>query len=103
MVRGAASLWAATRRNIGFMSELTAITEPGRGRKADEVARRRRLAHDVRAAREKLTSSIGLERVFDYEFVRLFAEYRLGASVPLFGLTLTMAAVATFWVPVQDL
>src|SRR3954447_16172266 len=86
------------------MGELTAqITERGRAAKTDAVARRRKLAHDVRAAREKLTSSIGLERVFDYEFVRLFAEYRMSASALLFGLTLTIAAVSTFWVPLQEL
>ena len=87
-----------------FMSESTAqVMGRGRGNVADEAVRRRRLAHDVRAAREKLTSSIGLERIFDYEFVRLFAEYRVSASALLFVLTLTIAAAATFWIPLQDL
>jgi two-component system cell cycle sensor histidine kinase PleC len=84
------------------MSELTAHIQRGRGL-AEQVARRRKVAHDVRAAREKLTSSIGLERVFDYELVRLFAEYRLGASLLLLALTVTIAATATFWLPLREL
>jgi two-component system cell cycle sensor histidine kinase PleC len=84
-----------------FMSELTAqIIERGRGADREGLTRRRQIAQDVRAAREKLTSSSGLERAFDYELVRLFAEYRLGASVLLVVLTLATAAAATFWVPV---
>jgi two-component system, cell cycle sensor histidine kinase PleC len=86
-----------------FMSDLTAITIAAGAAKADEVVRRRRMAHEVRAAREKLTSSIGLERAFDYEFVRLFAEYRLSASMVLFGLTLAIATATTFWLPLGDL
>ncbi|HEX2725168.1 MAG TPA: sensor histidine kinase, partial [Beijerinckiaceae bacterium] len=66
------------------MGELTAqIIQRGRGADTKEVARRRKIAQDVRSAREKLTSSIGLERAFDYELVRLFAEYRFGGSVLL--------------------
>jgi two-component system cell cycle sensor histidine kinase PleC len=86
-----------------FMIELTAQAS-GRGQApvAGQAARRK-LARDVRAAREKLTSSIGLERIFDYEFVRLFAEYRVSASALLVVLTLTIAAAATFWIPIQDL
>jgi two-component system cell cycle sensor histidine kinase PleC len=59
--------------------------------------RRRRLAQDVRAAREKLTSSTGLERAFETEMVRLFAQYRVGAAIPLFVLAAAIAGAATIW------
>jgi two-component system cell cycle sensor histidine kinase PleC len=86
------------------MGELTAqIIQRGRGADSDEVSRRRKIAQDVRAAREKLTSSTGLERAFDYELVRLFAEYRFGASVLLCVLATTVAAIATFWAPLHSL
>jgi len=49
------------------MNELTADDiQRGQGTASDDVSRRRRIAQDVRAAREKLTSSIGLRRAFDY-------------------------------------
>ena len=56
----------------------------------------------VRSAREKLTSSIGLERAFDYELVRLFAQYHVGASIPLFALLAAMACAATIWTPLRN-
>jgi two-component system cell cycle sensor histidine kinase PleC len=75
----------------------------GRGGPApDGASRRRKVAKDVRNVRERLTSSIGLERAFDHELIRLFAQYRAGASVPLFGLALAIAAVATVWIPFQN-
>src|SRR5918994_1936008 len=74
-----------------------------RGAPASEGgSRRRRLAKDVRDVRERLTSSIGLERAFDYELVRLFAQYRTSASLPLFGLASAIGAVATIWIPLQS-
>ena len=85
------------------MGELTAqIIQRGRGVGADEAVRRRKLAKDVRAAREKLTSSIGLERAFEYELVRLFAQHRVGASWLLATLAVVMAATSTLWVPIRD-
>jgi two-component system cell cycle sensor histidine kinase PleC len=69
---------------------------------SQDGSRRRRLAKDVRDVRERLTSSIGLERAFDYELVRLFAQYRTSASGPLFGLALAIAAVAAIWIPFQS-
>jgi two-component system cell cycle sensor histidine kinase PleC len=68
---------------------------------SQDGSRRRRVAKDVRDVRERLTSSIGLERAFDYELVRLFAQYRTSASGPLLGLAVAIAAVATIWIPVQ--
>ncbi|WP_298964906.1 HAMP domain-containing sensor histidine kinase [uncultured Methylobacterium sp.] len=83
------------------MSELTAqMVQRGRGPTAEEAARRRQLARDVRSARERLTSSIGLERAFDYELLRLYAEYRIGAFLPLMLLALCVAAASAFWSPV---
>ncbi|HEY8566420.1 MAG TPA: ATP-binding protein [Beijerinckiaceae bacterium] len=86
------------------MGELTAETiQRGRGPASEEVARRRRIAQDVRSAREKLTSSIGLERTYDYELVRLFAQYRLGASIPVAGLAAAIFLAATLWLPPEQL
>ncbi|MFE1598385.1 sensor histidine kinase [Methylobacterium sp. ID0610] len=83
------------------MSEITAqMVRRGRGPTAEEAARRRKLARDVRSARERLTSSIGLERAFDYELLRVFAQYRIGAFLPLMLLALGVAAASAFWLPV---
>src|SRR3954469_7332419 len=85
------------------MGELTAqMIQRGRGAASEEFARRRKITQDVRSARDKLTSSIGLERAFDYELVRLFAQYRVGASVPLFALLAAMACAATIWTPLRN-
>lgn len=83
------------------MSELTAqMVQRGRGAASDDVAQRRQLAKDMRAAREKLTSSSGLERTFEYELVRLFAHYHSGAALLLAALAGAIAAVSTLWIPV---
>ena len=83
------------------MSELTAqIVEQGRGPAAQGVAQRRRLAQEMRSAREKLTSSVGLERSYEYELVRLFAQYHSGSAILLLILATTIAGVATFWLPI---
>jgi two-component system, cell cycle sensor histidine kinase PleC len=85
------------------MVELTAqiIQQGRRGVHDDAVRRRRIVARDVRAVREKLTSSNGLERTFDYELVRLFAQHRIGASFPLVVLALSIAAASTLWTPLH--
>jgi two-component system cell cycle sensor histidine kinase PleC len=86
------------------MNEFTAQDiQRGRGPASDDVARRRKIAQDVRAAREKLTSSIGLRRAFDYELVRLYAQYRVGAAIPLAMLALAVSAGAMLWLPVATL
>ncbi|TNC15719.1 HAMP domain-containing histidine kinase [Methylobacterium terricola] len=82
------------------MSEVTAqMVQRGRGPTAEEAARRRKVARDVRSARERLTSSIGLERAFDYELLRVYAQYRLGAFFPLVLLACCIAAASVFWAP----
>ncbi len=68
---------------------------------AEEAVRRRKIAQEMRAAREKLTSSTGLERSFDYELIRLFAQYHLGAVLPLLALVAAIAGVATVWLPLE--
>jgi two-component system, cell cycle sensor histidine kinase PleC len=82
------------------MSDVTAQPpERARTAPAGDGPRRRTLARDVRTAREKLTSSIGLERAFDHELIRLFAQYRLGATLPLVLLALSIAGTMLLWVP----
>lgn len=80
------------------MGEITAdMVERGRNASSPDRARRRRLAQDMRAAREKLTSSTGLERAFDYELARVFAENHVKASIVVLALAAMVAAVSTFW------
>ena len=82
------------------MSELTAqMVQRGRGAASEGFAERRRLGKEIRAAREKLTSSSGLERTFEFELIRLFAQYHVGSAVLLFVLAAAVAAVATLWLP----
>ncbi len=80
------------------MSEVTAeMIERGRlgGRGLD--ADRRRVAAEVREARERLTSSGSGHRAYDVELLKLYAQRRK-ASVPgLALLSLALAAVALRW------
>jgi two-component system, cell cycle sensor histidine kinase PleC len=78
------------------MTEAILQTHPPAGT-AELRKVRRKLAQDVRVAREKLTSSIGLERAFDYELVRLFAQYRISATLPLMILALLASATSLIW------
>jgi two-component system cell cycle sensor histidine kinase PleC len=80
------------------MGELTAeMVEQGRLATFADPVRRRRLAQDMRTAREKLTSSTGLERTFEYELVRAFAENHARASMVVLALAAVVAAVSTYW------
>ncbi|VUF10863.1 sensor histidine kinase [Methylobacterium dankookense] len=82
------------------MSDLTVeMVQRGRGPSTEEVARRREIARDMRSARERLTSNTGLERAFDYELLRLYAQYRTGAGIPLGLFAVVLAAAASFWMP----
>jgi two-component system cell cycle sensor histidine kinase PleC len=84
------------------MTETAGQTEKREGEGAlGDPKRRRRVAQDVRAAREKLTSSAGLERAFETELVRLFAQYRVGAAIPLYVLAAAIAGAATTWLPMR--
>jgi two-component system cell cycle sensor histidine kinase PleC len=83
------------------MGELTAqMIERGRAPALEANAQRRKLAKDIRSAREKLTSSTGLERAYEYELVRLFAQYHAGSAPVLFGLAAAVSAVSTLWLPI---
>lgn len=55
----------------------------------------------MRTARERLTSSVGLERSFELEFLRLFAQYRVDAAIPLFVLAAAGGFAAFWFVPDQ--
>jgi two-component system cell cycle sensor histidine kinase PleC len=82
------------------MGELTAqMVQRGRNAAPAEVLHRRKLTQEMRAVREKLTSSVGLERSFEYELLRLFAQYHLSAALLLLVLAGAIAAVASFWLP----
>ena len=80
------------------MSDLTVeMVQRGRGPSTEEVARRRGIAREMRSARERLTSQTGLERAFDYELLRHYAQYRAGAGIPLGLFAITLAVAASFW------
>ncbi|MBB3901183.1 sensor histidine kinase [Methylobacterium brachythecii] len=82
------------------MSELTAeMVQRGRGPSIEEAARRRSMSRDLRSARERLTSTSGLERAFDYELMRLYAQYRADAAIPLVIFAIALAGASTIWVP----
>ena len=69
------------------MSDLTAeMVQQGRGPSSQEVARRRGIAREMRAARERLTSTSGLER----------------AGIPLGLLAMALAGASAIWVPAFD-
>ncbi len=82
------------------MSDLTVeMVQRGRGPSTAEVTRRREVARKMRSAREKLTSQTGLERAFDYELLRIYAQYRIGAGIPVGLFALVLAGGASFWIP----
>jgi two-component system, cell cycle sensor histidine kinase PleC len=87
---------------LRIMPELTAEqVQRGRGPDPTALARRKLINREVRSAREKLTSSTGLQRAFDYELVRVFAQYRLNGSAGTLLLAFLVAAAACVWVPLH--
>ena len=81
------------------MDEVTAeIIERGRQADADRSAQRRRIASQMKTAREKLTSSGSGQRTFDIELLRVFAERRRGATLVLIVLALAAGGLASIWV-----
>ena len=81
------------------MSDLTVeMVQRGRGPSTEEAARRLGVAREIRSAREKLTSQTGLERAFDHELLRHYAQYRAGAGIPLVLFAAALATAATFWI-----
>ncbi len=84
------------------MSELTAeMIQRGRGLDRAELARRRRAMSPIRATREKLVSSLGLERSFEYDLVELYARQQCSSTFAMIVLILAVGAVGTVWLPPQ--
>lgn len=85
---------------VSIMPEVTAEqVQRGRGPDPSALARRKLVTREVKSVRERLTSSTGLVRAFDYELVRVFAQYRMQGSVGALVLALCVAAAASLWVP----
>jgi two-component system, cell cycle sensor histidine kinase PleC len=86
------------------MTQLTAeMIQRGRGAPDPaQVARKRKSALEIRATRERLVSSTGLEKSFDYELLRVYAQQHVSAKLPLFVLIAVIAAGSFLWIkPVQ--
>jgi two-component system cell cycle sensor histidine kinase PleC len=80
------------------MSDLTPeIIQRGRGADPEDVERRRKTTMEVRAVREKLTSSTGLERAFDRELLRLYAETQRNAATTMLVLAAAIGAASAIW------
>lgn len=66
----------------------------------DRIGQRRQLGRNIQSVRERLTSASGLERSFDSELIRQFAQKSTGAlGATLAALTILVALVATIWIP----
>jgi two-component system, cell cycle sensor histidine kinase PleC len=83
------------------MSQLTAeIVERKRQSEAREAAKKLAGKSAIRHARERLTSSTGLNRAFDYDLARLFAQSKATAAVAIAVYTIGIAAALAMWFPV---
>ncbi len=86
------------------MIEVTAeMIERGRGADPRIVADRRRVALQVREAREKLTSASCGHRAYDLELLRLYAVRRKAALPGLIILSAALAFAALRWMPLPSL
>ncbi len=86
------------------MTDLTPeIIQRGRGADPEAVARRRQVNSQLRAVREKLTSGSGLERAFDYELLRLFAETQRGSLAAMLLLIGAVGVTCTIWLDVPKI
>ncbi len=95
--------FAARQRNVcvGPMGEVTAeMIERGRGTDKREHQQRRQIAARVRDIREKLTSSGTGHRAFDVELLDEFAQSRVVSAPATLGLSITIAAISSFWAPI---
>jgi two-component system cell cycle sensor histidine kinase PleC len=82
------------------MSGLTAeIVEQKREADRASVQQRHGLRHTVRDARERLTSSTGLNRIHDYELVRLFAQSKMSAAIAMAVSAIGITLGLLVWVP----
>ena len=88
------------------MSGITAeMIERKHGAEAEASLRRRELQRRVRDTREKLTSASGLNRAFDYDLARQFAQSRISATPGLmvFALGTALALGLSDWVAATPL
>ena len=82
------------------MSQITAeMIEKGRGVSATTAAQRRRNQQNMRAARERLTSSGTGQRTFDLELLRLFARNQRVVVLIQAALVCIWAAALPVWLP----
>lgn len=75
------------------------MVERRRFPRAEGLAQRRKLAQEMRSVREKLTSTVGLERAYEHELVRLLAQNHGDNLLLVMVLAAAVAAVATLWLP----
>jgi two-component system cell cycle sensor histidine kinase PleC len=70
----------------------------------DRLGQRRKLGRNLQNVRERLTSASGLERSFESELLRQFAQKATGVS-GLFHLILILCVslIASVWIPVADI
>jgi len=88
----------------GTMTDLTPeIIQRGRGADPEAVARRRQVNSQLRAVREKLTSGSGLERAFDYELLRLFAETHRSSLAAMLLLIVIVGVTCLIWLDVAKI
>lgn len=81
------------------MPEVTVEqVQRGRGPDPSVLARRKVVSREVKSVRERLTSSTGLERAFDHELLRVFAQQRLTGSIGTVILALAIAVAACLWI-----
>ena len=84
------------------MSEITAeMIERGRGLDRKAMGERRRLAHKVREAREKLTSGGEGHGVLENALLRVFAESRISSAPWALLIAFAIAGVSTLWAPTE--
>ncbi len=80
------------------MTQLTAdIVERRKATEDRRLMERRGRKSVVQSARERLTSTTGLDRTFDYESLRLFARAKTSSCIILSVYTLMVAAALTVW------
>lgn len=82
------------------MTELTAeMIQRGPGVDPELARRKRANVQQLRAIRERLTSSSGLRRAFDHELLRMFARQRSSAALTMVLLAATLAILSGNWIP----
>ena len=83
------------------MSQLTPeLILRGRGGVDPALAARHRLQQrEINMLREKLTSSSGLERAFDFELLRIFATNWTNASIAVLLLLFAASGLSALWLP----